>query len=792
VSLRVDERTLACLEWPRIREQLADGARTPGGREHCLSGEIFLPSADAVRRALAETAEAVELLAEGGSPPLGGVLDLDPCFERLRKGGGLAARELLDLRSALGALHATERYLAARADASPQLAEHATAIGDHRDLADDIDAALDGEGRVRDQAAPGLAEARAEARGLSHQIERHLERDLRDSGIQGALSDRFHTMRNDRYVLPVRADARRAVPGIVHDASGSGTTLFIEPEAVVELNNRLKHAELTIERETKRVLRDLSSRAAAALDGIEASLAALESIDAVFCRAHLAAVQRATRPDVGDEGILRLPQLRHPLIPAERVVPSDLALGDRYRVLVVSGPNAGGKTVALKALGLAALLTHSGCFVPCDAGARVDGLEAVVADIGDDQDIGRSLSTFSAHMAAVARIVDSAGPGTLVVLDEVGTGTDPGEGAALAQAVLETLADAGACVMTTTHFNLLKEMAEVDSRFENASVEFDPESLAPTYRLRPGAPGASSATTVAARMGLRSDVLERAGALLDCEDRRLDWMLAELSASRLALEAEKREAERLRAESEAARSEYRGRLERLQERRDRVFAAMKDDLEQSFRAAHRQVATVIRELQRGGRARDAAQARDRLLALEERARDAAARNAPASSPPPGQPVDWQHARPGDSVLLVGAGPATLVSLPDRRGRASVRVGSARMRVPADRVRAPESAPADAPPPQRPGPPAGPTLAGGTAHCDLRGLRVDTALDQLLAALDQAARTGRDRLEIVHGHGTGALRDAVRSYLRGSPYVEGFAAGSAEEGGDGVTFADLTG
>jgi len=767
---------------------LADGARTPGGRRHCLEGGLFLDGPEAIRAALAETAEAVSLLEAGDGPPLGGVLDLEPIFQRLRKGGVLVARELLDLRATLRALHATERSLAGRAEAVPRLADRAASIGDQRDLADAVDDAIDPDGQVRDSASRALREARAETRQLSHDVERRLERYLQDPDVRAALSDTFHTMRNDRYVLPVRADSRGAVRGIVHDASGSGTTLFVEPEAVVELNNRLKNAELTVQRETLRVLRGLSERAAAALDDVEASLAVLESIDAIFCRARMAVALDATRPEVGGEGVLRLPQLRHPLIPSDEVVASDLALGEHFQVLVVSGPNAGGKTVAMKAVGLAALLAHAGCFVPCSPGARVDALAALVADIGDDQDIARSLSTFSAHMATVARIVDAAGPDTLVVLDEIGTGTDPGEGAALAQAVLEALAEAGARVVTTTHFNLLKEMAAVDSRFENASVEIDPESLAPTYRLRAGTPGGSSATTVAARMGLRADVLERAGALLESEDRQLDRMLAELSASRLSLEAEKREAERLRAESEAVRAEYRARLERLQERRDKVFRAMKDDLEASFRDAHGRVAAVIRDLQRGGSARDAAHARERLVAMEEKVREVEARHAPDPAERPGEPMDWQRARPGDAVLVVGAGPATLDALPDRRGRAAVRVGSARMQVPAERVRAAARPAAEAPRP-RPSPLPTPA-AGGTLHCDLRGLRVDEALDRMLVALDRAAREGRDRVEVVHGHGTGALRDAVREHLRGSPYVTGFAPATAEQGGDGVTLVEL--
>jgi len=792
VPLHVDERSLVRLEWPQVLETLCGEARTPGGRARC-GGDLFQPDAAAVRDALAETAEAAMLLAGDGAAPLGGVVDLSGVFRRLRKGGVLTAGELLDLRATLHALHATAAFLARRAESAPRLADRAAAIGDQRALADDIDDAVDSDGRVRDAASPALRQARAEVRGLSAELEQRLERYLRDPDVQAALSDRFHTMRNDRYVLPVRADSKGAVRGIVHDASASGTTLFIEPEAVVETNNRLKSAELTVERETLRVLRDLSVRAAAVLDDVEASLAVLEAIDLVFARARWGAARGAVRPEVGEAGVVRLPQLRHPLIAADEVVPSDLAVGGGYRVLVISGPNAGGKTVAMKAMGLAVLLAHAGIFVPAAAGARVDWTDAVVADIGDEQDIGRSLSTFSAHMANLSAIVAAAGPGTFAVLDEIGVGTDPGEGAALAQAMLEALADAGARVVTTTHYNLLKEMAAVDPRFENASVEFDAETLAPTYRVRMGTPGASSATTVAARMGLRGDVLERANQLLEREDRQLDHMLSELAASRVALEAEQQEAERLRAESEAARADYRARLERLQARRDELFEAMRRDLERAFADAHGQVAAVIRDLQRGGTARDAAHARERLLAAQARTEAEARRHTPPA-PETGSgtpPLDWRRARPGDAVVVAGAGPATLDALPDRRGRAVVRVGTARMVVPAERVRAADAAPAPAEPPHREPAPAQ-SLRGGTERCDLRGLRVEEAIERVEAALDRATGEGRDRVAILHGKGTGALRDAVRRHLHASPSVTAFAPAPPEAGGEGVTLAELAG
>jgi DNA mismatch repair protein MutS2 len=396
-------------------------------------------------------------------------------------------------------------------------------------------------------------------------------------------------------------------------------------------------------------------------------------------------------------------------------------------------------------------------------------------------------------MANLSHIVALADARSLVILDEVGVGTDPGEGAALAQSVLEALAAAGARVLVTTHYNLLKEMAESDARFANASVEFDAESLAPTYRLRLGLPGASSATAVAARMGLRRDVLERAEQILGSEDRRLDHMLRELAASRAALEQEQREARRLRAESEAARAEYGERLARLETRRGELYRAMRHDLDAAFRAAHAQVAEVVRELQRGDpSARRAAQVREELLGLEQEARQAEARAGLSPEPAPaGPPVDWNRARPGDAVTLDGARAAALVALPDRRGLVAVRVGSARLVVPRERVSAPA---AGTPPaqtrPRGPAPPPAPLAEGGASRCDLRGLRVADALDRLVEALDAAVAEGRDQLVVVHGLGTGALRRAVREHLAASPYVARLVPGAPDAGGDGVTTAEL--
>jgi DNA mismatch repair protein MutS2 len=788
MSFRVSEKCLARLEWPDLLARLARHLATAESRA-ALAEAPFAPTADEARRRIAETSEARGLLAAGTTRPFGALPELAAELGRLEKGGALAALELLAVGAAARAVADARAFFARHAAGAPSLAAEAARLSDPRALADAVAAALEPGGHVRDSASPALAAARREAHEAAARVQERVDRLLADRELQGALQDAFVTVRADRYVLPVRADARARVPGIVHDASASGTTLFIEPQSVVELNNRLKEAELATLRETRRVLAALSAQAAPLAPQLRADLAVLAGLDLAFARARLADEQDATEPALDDGARFELLQLRHPLLPAADAVPNDLRLGGSFHVLVISGPNAGGKTVAMKALALAALMARAGLHVPAAPGARVGAVDAVLADIGDEQDIRESLSTFSAHMANLAAITAEAGPRTLVLLDEIGVGTDPGEGAALAQAVLESLADAGARVVATTHFGLLKEMAEVDARFENASVEFDEETLAPTYRLRLGMAGASSARAVAARMGMPARVLERASALLAREDRRLDQMLAELAASRAALERERGEAARLRAESEAARDDYRTKLERLQQRRDQLFAAMRAELDSAFQDAHAEVAGVIRELQRGGTARDAARARERLVVLERKAESAerAQASAPAEAPPP-PAADWRRARPGDAVEVVGAGAGTLLALPDAKGRVRVQVGAARLELPAERIRVRASpAPRPVPPLVRVDP-----LPERAAQprLDVRGLRVDEAMARVEQALDDAARAGLGCVEIVHGIGTGALMSGLRGRLRELPHVARVEAGGAETGGPGVTFAYL--
>ncbi|MBW1882333.1 MAG: endonuclease MutS2 [Deltaproteobacteria bacterium] len=801
MGFKVSQSTLESLEWTRVVDELRAGCRTPQAHQQlggAAGNEIFEQQEAGVRRRLQETSEARALIDAETLPPFAGCRDLEASLSLADKGGVLESAALIDIRTTLEAVHETRHYFERRRDECPSLGELAADIVAIPDLQAQIARCLDASGEVRDAASATLATARRDTHRLATDLKNRIEQALGHADIAPHLSDHYYTIRNGRFVLPVKSNARSKLRGIVHDASRSGTTLFIEPDDMVELNNRHRQAELTVEREILRVLRELSVHAARESVTLRSNLESLASLDLAFARGRLSKLLDATPPRVEKAGIFELPSLRHPLIPADECVANDLRLGLDSSVLILSGPNAGGKTVALKSIALAALFVRAGLHVAAGPGARVDLVDHVFADIGDHQDIRESLSTFSAAMANLARILREADENSLVCLDEVGVGTDPSEGAAIAQATLEALADCGARSVTTTHYNLLKEMAEVDDRFQNASVEFDPETLAPTYRVHIGAPGASSATTVAARMGMPQGVLDRASALLDREDRRLDRMLAQLATSRAALETEKMAAQTLRLEGEKAREQYRAKLARLQERRDKLFGEMRRELDDSFRDAHAEVARIIREMQRKPSSQTAAGARAKLETLREitqrEQREQGLTPEPVADSPAATPIDWPRARVGDAVGTPGGVTGKLLSLPDRKGRVMVQVTGAKLTLSRDRLSAsPRPAPEDRESDrtthrQRTATP--PLGLGGVLETDLRGLRVDEALESLEKALERAVAEGRAELRVIHGIGTGALREAVREQLPRSPYVLESLEAASEEGGAGATRAIL--
>lgn len=805
MAFRCDPATLSRLEWQRLLECLAAQAATARGAEALRAG-AFPATHGSVRERLAETSEARALVDQGREPGFGGVADLRADLDELTRGRTLHAGELAKLLATLEASRRVRESLASHRTSAPRLATLADTLPDLRALEHALGAVITPAGEIREDASPELRRLRRRVRELEGEVERQMARHLRDPEVQAHLQDSYSTFRESRPVLPVRVDSRQRVRGIVHDVSSSGTTVFIEPEEVVETGNRLRLAQTELAREVERLLRELCEQARAQRLELDGMGATLEALDVAFARGRLSRKCQAVAPDVSGDTELALRGLRHPLLlleaglEPEDVVPNDLELVEGARCLVISGPNAGGKTVAAKAVGLAVLSVRAGLHVACDPGSRVPILDAVFADIGDEQDLRSGLSTFSARMANLAAIVEQADARTLVIADEIGEGTEPGEGAALAQAILEALVGKGAFVLATTHFNRLKEIAGGDARFLNASAEFDFATLLPTFKIHQGQPGSSGAMWAAQRMGLAEPVVERARELMDREDSRLEALTRGLSELRQELESERLEALRMRAESEAVRSAYETRLAALRSAREQALAAMKADLESAFARARAEIAHVVHGLQKGdadgererGRAANAAQAA--LGRIRERTASAERAHADEPAPEASAAVDLALLAKGVRVELRGIRePAVVVEAPDRRGRVAVRVGGVRTVVPAARVArvlVESSAASRKPSASRVSVERAHEDAPSRIDCDLRGLRVDEAIERAESALQRLLGRGGGRVVFIHGHGTGALRDAIRAWLRLMPGVESFVPGDPREGGNGVTVATL--
>jgi len=787
--------TLRALEFAAITERLAALTAFEPSRE--MARELR-PLADAVHVSLLQdqTDEAARLLDDQAQASIGGARDIRQPLERAARGGRLAAAELLDVAAMLDA---TARF-AARLQSwrGPHLGEVRDELDPAPELAARIGRSVDESGEVLDSASPELAAIRRRLRTAQDRVRERLNAMLRSSAMAGVIGEPIVTVRAGRYVIPIRAEAKGRVKGIVHDQSASGATLFVEPLSVVELNNTWTEATLAEQAEEERILEALSRDVEARADSLRASLNALARADLWLARARLGEQMDAVRPSIADDAA-ELLTARHPLL-GEGAVPIDIRLGDRfgYRALVVTGPNTGGKTVSLKTLGLLSLMHQAGLRVPAASGARLPVFGAVMADIGDEQSIAQSLSTFSSHLRNVVRFVAAAGPSTLVLLDEVGAGTDPAEGSALAMAIVARLLEAGSMVAATTHYAELKTFATEHPGVSNAAVEFDVATLRPTYRLTIGLPGKSQAFAIAERLGLPADILADARQRISTEHATMEETLAAIARAQeeqaAALEAASGERAQAAAEREQAESGMaRARREAGEILRDARRAA--DDL---LARVEREVADTRREL---ARQRNMASGRGtaNAVALEELGRRTAERRAEAPPPPPERdaevaPVD--EGRPQPRVGLFGrsrtlGSTGRIVEISGRTGRVTIETEGARLVIPSDDVEV------------VPEPISGPTprdleaeelrrraAARVSPSIDLHGERVEAALERLTLYLDDALLAGLDSVVIVHGVGTGALRRAVREALREHPRVRGFRGGRKGEGGEGATVAEF--
>lgn len=790
-GVAADADTLRALEFDAIVERLAALTSFEPSRELAMA---TLPMAHVAHVALLgdQTDEADRLLADQAQAGIGGARDIRAALARASRGGRLAPADLLDVRETL---LATERFAARlKAWTGPHLAGARDALDWAPELAERIGRSMDESGELLDGASAELASIRKRMRTAQDRVRERLGAMLRSSTFAGLIGESIVTVRAGRYVIPIRAEAKGRVKGIVHDQSASGATLFVEPLAVVELNNAWTEATLAEAVEVERILDELSAAVEARADSLDDSLAALARADLWLARARLSTAMDAVRPATSDDAV-ELLSARHPLI-GDGVVPIDLRLGDRfgYRALVVTGPNTGGKTVSLKTLGLLALMHQSGLRVPAAGGARLPVFASVMADIGDEQSIAQSLSTFSSHLRHVVRFVSDAGAGSLVLLDEIGAGTDPAEGSALAMAVVAHLVDAGAMVAATTHYAELKTFATEHPNVTNAAVEFDVATLRPTYRLTIGLPGKSQAFAIAERLGLPGGILADARARISVEHATMEEALAAIAAAR---EEQARSLEMAEGERSAAATERKLAREGVTRARTEARAILGDAqraADQLLARAEREVADLRREMTRQRNvARGRQPAKEGLAALSRHA--AVAREAVAvpeatrpdavDEPGPAPRVGlWGHSR-----TLGTAG--RIVEISGRTGRVTLETDGARLVIPADDVEVtpepqigpmPRDAEADELR-RRAAARVSPTL-------NLQGQRVDEAIEALHAYLDDALLAGLDGVTIVHGVGTGAIRRAVRDALREHPRVRGFRGGRREEGGEGATLVEL--
>jgi DNA mismatch repair protein MutS2 len=785
----VEHWTLKSLEFHLVKELVKDQASSLLGKEKV---EETVPSASAeeVKRRLAATAEGMDLLRLKGDIPLGGVRDVRASLRRARVGGVLSEAELLDIAGTLAAGRKFKGMLAKLEEeraSLPILRGLATAISPLDELEREITACIDENGMVTDQASPALSRIRQAIDALRREIQQVLQRILRDPQYIKMMQEPIITQRHDRYVIPVKAEYRGQFGGIVHDQSSSGATLFIEPEAVVQLNNRLREQELAEEREIERVLARLTERVREYVEALEQNVEALAEIDLIAAKARFAVKIKGTCPRIADDRTLVLKKARHPLIPADHVVPIDVEMGGTRQGIIITGPNTGGKTVTLKTIGLFALMVQSGFPIPAEEGSTMPVFSGVYADIGDEQSIEQSLSTFSGHIKNIIGILRTMDEHSLVLFDELGAGTDPTEGAALAIAILEHVLKSGAMVVATTHYSELKLFAHSHPRLVNASMEFDVETLRPTYRLLVGVPGRSNAFAISRRLGLDPAIIEAAKAQLTSDENRLEEVIAGLAAERKQAEEERKKAEKLRREAESFYRELKEKLERFEEERAEMREKARREARSIVARAQREADEVLKELRDWARNRPQAlkehlltEARKRLdeaipdLALPKKLKDKAASSEPIGV---GDEV-FVHTVNQKGVVVEQLGPDEF----------QVQVGFLKMK--AHRNELEKRASVKTVPAEKPTASVRRTRQEVRPELDLRGKMVDEAILEIDKYLDDAILAGYKQVYLIHGKGTGALRNGVQEFLRTHRSVKSFRLGGHGEGGAGVTVVEL--
>ncbi len=815
----MDAHSLQVLEFDKICRFLAGFAGSDGGRRLCVS---LSPAADpgTVHELLSETTEMRCEIEEHGPLPLSGIHDIRPEIKRARVRNAYLEQERFNkIRETLETAEMLYKYLQGREESCPRLHNLTAGIIHLPQVTEEIRRSISSQGEILDSASPELSDIRSRLKKIRRSILASLEQHLQNTDIDYAIQDDFITLRNNRFVIPVRSDSKSAVPGVVHDQSQSKATFFVEPMEVVTLNNELQILQKEEYYEEIRILTKLTQLVDAHGETITANLSVMERLDCIHARALFSRALSAAPPVVSEDGVVSLTACRHPILLAEYVadpeaapqpepetpqeppghwefkragvVPIDLHIDPETAGLVITGANAGGKTVAMKTLGLFVLMAQAGLHLPAQEGSRVSLFTAVFADIGDEQSIETSLSTFSAHMSRINTIVRSAAPGSLVLLDELGSGTDPSEGGALAVAVLDHLRSIKCRMVITTHLNILKTYAYAHAEISNVSVAFDPVTHRPTYRLSYGVPGISNALAIAGSIGIPDSILENASRQIDGSERQVGELIRELEKTNQKLRDRKKTFDRLldsarRHEETAARM-----LEKIKARKESFLKKFETDARRLLQESESQLKKLIKEQKRRHLVRPADLPEDDTA--RESFEQIKTRLGERFAPPARNPRPVKDLKAGQTVTVFNLQKSgTVVSADNRSRRAEIEVGSMRVKAGFDELEA------SAPPAQKGETPASLTLDNDRKTVTLRekqltviGMRVDEALRTVDKEIDTALLQGTETLEIIHGRGTGRLKLAIRDHLQDNRYVKRVAAGDPEKGGDGVTVVTFT-
>ncbi|MBB5172685.1 endonuclease MutS2 [Texcoconibacillus texcoconensis] len=783
-------RVSRILEYDKMKEQLKKHTTSTLGDEKVDQLEPMYDFED-VEFHQQSTYEGTKVLRLKGQVQLGGIRDIRASVKRAVIGGMLNEQELLDIASTIHASRRFKTYIEGLVDDEidvPILQNHVEDIVPLTDAEREIKQSIDENGEVLDSASPQLRSIRQQIRQFESTVRSKLESITRSSNGRKMLSDAIVTIRNERYVLPVKQEYRTHFGGLVHDQSSSGATVFVEPESVVATNNQLREAKSKEAQEIDRILHELSQHIAEYEQELLTQLAIMTEIDFLFAKAFYSRELKAVQPTLNRDGQIDFQKARHPLIPQDEVVPIDVSLGSEYRSLVITGPNTGGKTVSLKTIGLLTLMAQSGLHIPCEEGSEASVFQNVFADIGDEQSIEQNLSTFSSHMTNIVDILDNVDHESLVLFDELGAGTDPTEGAALAISILDHVYDVGARVVATTHYSELKGYAYNRTGVMNASVEFDVETLKPTYRLLIGIPGRSNAFAISERLGLSSDVIEQAKGHINEETNQMETMIQTLEERRQQAEEAWEEAKQIRLEAENLQQDLETKWDQLEQNKDRLLEKQEQKAKEIVDEAKKEAETIIselRDIQKQNPAIKDHELIEKKKRLEQAAPDQERKKKPASKPKKaGQDVKLL---PGDEVKVLSLEQKGHIVEQVSDKEYEVQLGIMKMKVPKKDLQY-----IDRPKPIEKKPLA--TVRGSQQHVsaelDLRGERYEDAVLRVEKYIDDAVLAGLHQVSIIHGKGTGALRKGVQQFLEKHQNVKNTRLGGSGEGGSGVTVADL--